>query len=255
MESDLSSVTGLSTDKIIRGAYMSAKRLGMPQNPACLDIGSGNGQLVLMLRKELNAETSACDYADGLMRVPGQKVDVVDIDREPLPYSDNTFDLITITEVIEHVRDFRKVFEEIFRCLKPGGGVVITTPNTINLSSRIRFLGFGFWTLFGPLHIKDSRKYSTGGHISPINWFYLVHGLLDAGFEYGATTVDKKQKSSAALLAVLAIPIWVYSKIATRREIRRYGTVDDKNLWMVKHMSSLDLLLGRTVIVSAKKPA
>ena len=86
---------------------MSAKRLGMPQNPACLDIGSGNGQLVLMLRKELNAETSACDYADGLMRVPGQKVDVVDIDREPLPYSDNTFDLITITEVIEHVRDFR----------------------------------------------------------------------------------------------------------------------------------------------------
>jgi len=254
MDDDFSSVTGLSIPLIIKGACESAKRLGLPKNPVCLDIGSGNGELVLMLRNELGAKTYACDYVDGIMRVPEQKVEVVDLDREPLPYSDNKFDLITITEVVEHIRDFRKVLEEISRCLKPGGGVVITTPNTINLSSRIRFLGFGFWTLFGPLHVKDSRKHSTGGHISPINWFYLVHGLLDVGFEYGATTVDKKQKSSSVLLALLAVPIWAYAKIALRREIQRYSTVDDKNLWMVKHMSSLDLLLGRTVIVSAKKP-
>ena len=56
------------------------------------------------------------------MRAPNQKVEVVDLDREYLPYPDNKFDLITITEVVEHIRDFRKIIEEIHRCLKPGGG-------------------------------------------------------------------------------------------------------------------------------------
>ena len=251
-EKGLTDVKGLSTPLIIREACESAKRLVLPQKPVCLDIGSGNGELILLLREELGAQTYACDYVDGLMRVPDQKVEVVDLDREGLPYTDNQFDLITITEVIEHIRDFRKIMEEISRCLKPGGGVVITTPNILNLSSRVRFIGFGFWTLFGPLHVKDSRKYSAGGHINPVHWFYLVHSLLDAGFSYESTTIDKRQKSSLIIYILLAIPIWIYSKYSIHREVSRYGTVDGKNRWMVEEMSSLDILLGRTIVVTAK---
>ena len=132
---------------------------------------------------------------------------------------------------------------------------MITTPNLLNLSSRVRYFGFGFWTLFGPLHVKDSRKYSTGGHISPIHWFYLVHALLDADFVYETTTIDKKQKLSTLIYMIMALPIWLYSCYTLSREISRYGTVDDKNQWMVERMYSTDLLLGRTIIVSAKKPS
>ena len=134
-------------------------------------IGSGNGELIHLMRERFNAKTFACDYVDGLMRLSDQAVDVIDLDKQPLPYADESFDLITITEIIEHVQNFRAVLKEIHRCLKPGGGVVITTPNILNLTSRLRYMGFGFWTLFGPLHVKDSRKYSTGGHISPIHYF------------------------------------------------------------------------------------
>jgi SAM-dependent methyltransferase len=250
---ELNEVRGLSTPLILRGAIESAKQLGIPDEPVCLDIGSGNGELIQLLREELRARTFACDYVDGLMRLSDQKVEVVDLDHECLPYEDSTFDLITITEVLEHVRDFRKILSEICRCLKPGGGVVITTPNVLNLSSRIRYLGFGFWTLFGPLHVKDSRKYSAGGHISPIHWFFLVHGLLECGFSYVSTKVDKLQKTSAFLYSILALPILLYSRYAIGREVQRYGTVDKKNQWMVEKINSFELLLGRTIIVAASK--
>ena len=118
----MSDVSGLSTPLIIRGAYASAKELDLPPSPVCLDIGSGNGELIELLRKNLKAQTFARDYVGGLMRAPNQKVEVFDLDRENLPYPDNKFDLITITEVVEHIRDFRKIIEEIHRCLKPGGG-------------------------------------------------------------------------------------------------------------------------------------
>ena len=81
-----------------------------------------------------------------------------------------------------------------------------------------------------------------------------MHALLDADFVYETTTIDKKQKSSTLIYMIMALPIWLYSRYALSREISRYGTVDDKNQWMVERMYSTDLLLGRTIIVSAKKP-
>ena len=145
IEEALGEVTGLSTPLILKGALDSARDMGLPSNPICLDIGSGNGELIHLMREHFNAKTFACDYVDGLMRLSDQEVDVIDLDKQPLPYADQSFDLITITEIIEHVQNFRAVLKEIHRCLKPGGGVVITMPNILNLTSRFRYMGFGFW--------------------------------------------------------------------------------------------------------------
>ena len=50
--------------------------------------------------------------------------------RNGLPQlADSSVDVALFVEVIEHLEHYRRVLREIFRVLKPGGSVIITTPN------------------------------------------------------------------------------------------------------------------------------
>ena len=189
------------------------------------------------------------------MRLPDQPVDIVDLNTQPLPYPAAAFDIVCLTEVIEHVEQYRQLLREVYRVLRPGGLVVISTPNILNLRSRLRFLTFGFWVLFGPLHVKDSRRYSTGGHINPVSYFYLAHALLDAGFAELQWSVDKFQRSALMPFAVLYLPIRLAAWWQLYREKHRHLTISPENLPFVEAMNAPQMLLGRTVIVSAVKEA
>ena len=46
-----------------------------------------------------------------------------------LPYPDNTFDAVILSEILEHIDDDVAGLKEIYRVLKPGGVVAITVPN------------------------------------------------------------------------------------------------------------------------------
>lgn len=130
---------------------------------------------------------------------------------------------------------------------------MVTTPNILNLKSRLRFLFFGFYNLFGPLHFRESNLYSTGGHITPISLFYLIHSLIDAGFSDITVRKDKRQTTSLIYLVFLYFPILFVSGLLVKTEINKYKTIDDKNLPYVKKMNSIDILTGRTIVVGCKK--
>jgi ubiquinone/menaquinone biosynthesis C-methylase UbiE len=104
-----------------------------------LDVGSGTGELLRLVRAHYPFRSFGCDYTDKLARVPGLKIDTVDLNREPLPYADNGFALVTCVETIEHLENYRQVIREIYRVLRLGGVAVFSTPNILNLRSRLRF--------------------------------------------------------------------------------------------------------------------
>ena len=218
-----------------------------------LDIGSGRGSLITKVRSNFAVESYACDYTDALMQVPGQLVDIANLNHEPLPYPDASFDVVTATEVIEHLEDFRRVVREIYRVLKPGGVCILSTPNILNLNSRLRFLWFGFWNLFGPLPIKHSALYSTGGHINPVSWFYVAHAMLDTGFPSVSPHIDRVQRSCLPKLFLVYPLIRFFAGIATRRERLRYRTLDTANEPLVRSMNSYEMLVGRTLIAKSIK--
>lgn len=246
----------MSTDNIYQAVLGLARRHARTSPfKRHLDVGAGGGRLIQLVRDEFGTEAFAADYTNELMKLPGQAVDVVNLNNQKLPYADNTFDLVTATEVIEHLEHFREAIRQFHRVLRPGGLCILSTPNILNLNSRLRFLTFGFWNLFGPLPVRHSALYSTGGHINPVGYFHIAHALMDAGFGDVTWTIDKPQRSAIPKLVLFGPFIRLFGAMARRKERDKYRTLDDQNAPLVDAMNSTSMLLGRTVVVAATKPA
>jgi len=235
-------------------AAIAAANIQSPLPGEGLDIGSGKGELVRAIRTRFGLRTITCDYTDTLMNDSTQRVDIVDLNAGKLPYLDGRFCLVTCVETIEHLEQTRSLFREIFRVLEPGGLAIITTPNTLNLRSRLRYLMTGFFNLFGPLPIGDRRIYNPGGHINPIGYFYLGHALRETGFVDLQPSVDHYQRRSWLPFVVLFLPMKIAALFFWQREKNKFHTITPDNRDLVAAINSRALLLGRTLIVCARKP-
>jgi SAM-dependent methyltransferase len=58
----------------------------------------------------------------------------------PLPFDDESFDVVVAGELLEHVRDPNRLVAESNRVLRPGGSFVGSVPNAFRLKNRLRFL-------------------------------------------------------------------------------------------------------------------
>lgn len=236
--------------RVVRRRLMGADGL---EGKTLLDIGAGRGRLLRLLLNGISANAFACDYHTDRFEVRSVPIHRVDLNSEILPYHNEFFDLVTCSEVIEHLENVHSLLREAHRVLKKGGLLVLTTPNVLNMKSRLRYFASGFANLFGPLPVKADTRYSTAGHITPIPFFYLSRALLDTGFTDIQVGVDKVQKTSLLCL-VLLYPLWV---IAWRRflalERKKYRTLTEENESYILWHGSRMLMTGRTLVVSTLK--
>jgi ubiquinone/menaquinone biosynthesis C-methylase UbiE len=94
----------------------------------------------------------------------------LDLESEPLPVEDETFDFIICSEVIEHLDvDPMFMMSEINRVLKTGGKLILTTPNAVSTHS-IRKMLSGHEPYFYMQYQKDRSPYRH-------NYEYSVHSL------------------------------------------------------------------------------
>jgi SAM-dependent methyltransferase len=97
------------------------------------DLGCGNALLINILFKNFNKPTRKFS---GLDVSPNQ----IEANRKNFPYisfdtldlgaeiPQEKFDIITCSEVIEHIYDYKKAISNICKCLNPGGHVIVTVP-------------------------------------------------------------------------------------------------------------------------------
>ena len=190
-----------------------------------LDIPSASGRFA----EQLAREGALCVAADRVP-IPTHKPSIVaDMDC-PLPFSDAAFDLITCIEGIEHTQSPFLLTREFSRLLRPGGRLIVTTPNIHNLRSRIKFL------LRGTLYWFDPREVLGIGHISVIPYFILKHILALSGFEMVALQTNRAIWPS--------LPAWVARGMSS---LFSKATEGDREL------NSPLLLNGEGLIVFARK--
>jgi SAM-dependent methyltransferase len=99
-----------------------------------LDCGCGRGFYLKFIRHVSGCRLTGLELEYDFLRVARAELDGSDIslvngDIYGLPFSDDTFDKVILSEVLEHLEDDAGGLREVVRVLKPGGLVAITVPN------------------------------------------------------------------------------------------------------------------------------
>ncbi|MDP3910542.1 MAG: methyltransferase domain-containing protein [Gemmatimonadales bacterium] len=225
-----------------------------------LDVGAGEGYFSERLGQHIRARYGippgdvlrACDRFPALFRYPDVPCDPIDA-TGVLPYRDGSFDTVVAVEVVEHVEDHFRFIRELHRVVAPGGRVLVTTPNLLNVNSRLRYLHSGFWLLFDPLPLGSEDIIHTAGHINPITFYYLGYTFHRAGFSAVRLHFDR-HKRSAALLAALAAPFILLGNALFRWRLRRRAPERYReNAELLRGNNSWGMLTSRSVIVEGIK--
>lgn len=102
-----------------------------------LEVGCGSGAM-LELMNRLGWDAEGIDFdskAVTAARSRGLKVALGSLEQQT--YANESFDAITTSHLIEHVPNPSALVEKMLELLKPGGRLVVVTPNTASMGSRI----------------------------------------------------------------------------------------------------------------------
>jgi SAM-dependent methyltransferase len=212
-----------------------------------LDIAAGEGAMSAAAA-DMGFEVAACDLQPENFKAPGIECIPCDLNAK-MPFPDASFDCAVCIEAIEHLRDRYAFLAECARVVKPGGALVLTTPNVLNLASRVKYLFTGFLPLFNR-PVNEFEPHPTHTHINPLPYYYLRHALVASGFAPARVTTDRYRKS-AILLAWLYPFLLLGSKYPVRKEPD--ARQREVNAGILRTMRSAALLFGRTLIIVANR--
>lgn len=137
---------GASADVIYAAAASALRRRGV--HGRIVDVGCGTGRLRAFLGDmiESYAGVDAIQY-EGL--TAGIAFMRADLNRDPIPVPDQSADAAIAIETIEHLENPRAFVRELVRIVKPGGWIVVTTPNQRSVLSLGALLVKGHFSAFG----------------------------------------------------------------------------------------------------------
>ena len=187
-----------------------------PSGCSVLDLGAGQGALSARLA-DMGFDVTAADIAPEDFGAPHSiKFERINFDNagefaEFVSRHMEAFEAVCGIEVIEHLEDQWQYVRNLVRMLRPGGLLILTTPNTTSWLSRIQFLVSGRFHQFGDADVVY-------GHIAPISPFELKtilerQGLRDIGLLPAGTLAPLYFSGwRMALLSLCALPLRPFQK-------------------------------------------
>jgi SAM-dependent methyltransferase len=114
-----------------------AAMLGPTSGLRCLDLGSDNGVVSLLLRERGGSWASGDLTEEAVASIRSLvETDVHLVDGGRLPFPDAAFDRVAVVDMLEHVPDEAAFAAELARITRPGGRLVVNTPHLKATSLR-----------------------------------------------------------------------------------------------------------------------
>lgn len=163
---------GASSDRIHEVVFAEIARNGF--SGVVLDFGAGRGEFSARLASTHGFERI---YAADLVRYSNlsEGVEWLEADlNDPLPLPLSSCDLIVAIEIVEHLENIRGICREWARLLRPGGRVVLTTPNNESIRAIL--------SLIFRRHFVAFVGGTYPAHITALLQSDIRHALDEAGF-------------------------------------------------------------------------
>lgn len=115
---------------VSRAALGFVQRYSAP-GARVLDAGCAIGDFLLKIR---GRDLYGCDFTPAYVAIAQQRgLSVIQSDLEAMPYADGEFDMVLALDVLEHVLDLNAVVASLLRVLRPGGVLVVRSPDEEDL--------------------------------------------------------------------------------------------------------------------------
>ena len=157
-------------------------------------------------------------------------------------------------EGVEHLVNPVAYIRELSRIVRPGGHIVLSTPNVMNFWSRLHFLFTGAYYQFNPAAVPELKpdEAADRGHVFPLSYFQLRYLFGEHGVDVVQTMGDKyKRKLLFPLYCLLLPAAW----LATRSMLLRQGdpSAGKRNRELTAHALSAPLLFSRSLVLVLKR--
>lgn len=214
-----------------------------------LDVGAGEGAFSLW-SQERGFGVTAVEGATEYFRPKTIPCVGGDLGKR-WPFEDGQFDVVVSIEVIEHVENHYHFLRECCRVVKPGGRIVISTPNCHSIESRLNY----FLTSHddcAPRPIDHLRPDIAMAHIHPLPFPTLEFGLRREGFEIEHVTFNRRRKSATFLLPFVYPFLWwrTYRQLVLREHKPH---LRKQNRKLVRRMMDPGLLTGRVAVYTCRR--
>ena len=174
-----------------------------------LDIGAHSGALLLRLKDIGFSDLMGSDLDPTRFEVPGAKFKRLELNGPFSREFDQKFQLITSTDVIEHLDSPRLFLKELHALLEEDGWIAISLPNVASWQGRVKFM------LKGELWGFGERNYRTHRHISPITYEQMAMMMGELGFR--VVEMDSAGSFSTPIMKALTFPVWGLCALACGR--------------------------------------
>jgi len=176
-------------DRARRQARMLAAALARRPGPQrIVDVGCGDGAATHVLKRldprntvigiDWSAAALEQARARGLLVIQGG------IDGSGLPLPEASADVVIMSELIEHLVDTDAALDEAYRVLRPGGILLLSTPNLAAWFNR-GLVGLGIQPLFSEVSLRGiygRPGHEVAGHLRLFTRRALVEFLTARGF-------------------------------------------------------------------------
>jgi len=105
-----------------------------------LDVGCGTGNNTLLLQAATTSWLAGLDISRGMLQKARQKTDRIQLVQSPaesIPFADQSFRFVYMTEVLHHIRDIEPALQELHRILEPEGSICIVTQSHQQIEQRM----------------------------------------------------------------------------------------------------------------------